>query len=224
MQPRSHTLSHFVDGHGAAHFHTVESVQHEPNTAASFFLFAVCTITALLFALTAKNETQVTPNLNSDSALLNGSLAASGVIERPAFDKYQILYALQRHIEEIELSGSAQAFEHDNGLVVSLRSNFLFDYGEAEMNRSGRAIIEALAPFLQKLPGSFRLIQSKNDAPTPYDSYPNKAALAAARETTLAHFFALKDLPIDTIDATRPKASQVSAPLGRTLVQLILSD
>lgn len=84
---------------------------------------------------------------------------------------------------------------------LEIRSNVLFDSGEASLSRSGEAVLEKLVPVLQVSQGLVFIEGHTDNERITSSQYASNWDLAAARATEVLSFFVLEGIPKERLRA-----------------------
>ena len=94
--------------------------------------------------------------------------------------------------EQAEAQGVAEnveVFVSNEGVVVSLSGNLLFDSGRAELKSEGLIFLDSVAEVVRPWPNRLRVEGHTDSVPIDSDLYPSNWELSATRAVAVARYF-----------------------------------
>ena len=111
------------------------------------------------------------------------------------------LESIKQTIKVNGLSSHVTFSENAEFSSLEIRSNVLFDSGEASLSRSGEAVLEKLIPVLQVSKGLVFIEGHTDNERITSSQYSSNWDLAAARATEVLSFFVLEGIPKERLRA-----------------------
>lgn len=115
------------------------------------------------------------------------------IVEVDPYTKW--LDSIKQTIKLHSLSSHVTFKENAEFSSLEIRSNVLFDSGEASLSRSGEAVLEKLIPVLQVSQGLVFIEGHTDNERITSSQYASNWDLAAARATEVLSFFVLEGIP-----------------------------
>lgn len=108
---------------------------------------------------------------------------------------------IQQTIQDNALNSHISFSQNNDYSALEIRSQVLFSSGEAQLSRSGEALLEKLVPVLLATDGIIYIEGHTDDQPMQSETFASNWELASARATEVLQFFVVEGVPTDQLRA-----------------------
>ena len=135
--------------------------------------------------------------------MMVSSPAIGPIPGKPTGAEMSAVEELKKEIElRAEVSGTLfQVLGTQEGSVIRMKEELLFDPGSAELKPEGKAFLERIAKYLSQTPYTIRVEGHTDDRPIRTEKFPSNWELSSARSASVVHILEESGVAKDRLSA-----------------------
>lgn len=161
--------------------------------------------TALQSVLTGQTSTSIVDfNINNGEVPIIGESSENSVVPIDKGKELENMYAkVKEFVEKNNLEAVVNIVEDNEGIVIQLRDNVLFESGSASIKTNSKPILDKISNLISSLPNEINVEGHTDNVPISNYKYESNWELSTARAGSVLRYF----LEAQHLNPTRFKAS-----------------